>query len=87
MSEPIPSSSNNILAQPQEACIWLAIEAITMAGFKSNGDLNFSFHKAASIYNASCSTLSNHMKGVCTHVEGHVSQKKLSPAEEDVLVK
>ena len=86
MSEPIPSPSNNILAQPQEARIQLAIEAITMAGFKPDGNPNFSFRKAASIYNVPRSTLSNRMKGVHTHVEAHVSQQKLSPAEEDVLV-
>ena len=58
-----------------------------MAGFKPDGNPNFSFHKAASIYNVPHSTLSNCMKGVCTHVEAHVSQQKLSPAKEDVLVK
>jgi hypothetical protein len=79
MSEPIPSPSNDILAQPQEDCIQLAIKAITTAAFKPNGNPNFSFRKAASIYNISCSTLTNCMKGICTHVEAHVSQQKLSP--------
>jgi len=86
MSELIPFPSNDILAKPQEDHIWLAIGAITTAGFKSNGDPNFSFRKAASIYNVSRSTLNNRMRGVRIHVEAHVSQQKLLPAAEDVLV-
>ncbi|KAF8227726.1 hypothetical protein L208DRAFT_1020800, partial [Tricholoma matsutake] len=43
--------------------------------------------QAAKIYDVPHSTLADHMKGLPTHVEAHVSQQNLSPADEEVLVK
>ena len=80
------SPSDDILAQSPEDHIQLAIEAITAAGYKPDGNLRLSICKAAGVYKFSCSTLSNHMNGIQTHAEAHVKQTKLSAAEEEVLV-
>jgi len=87
MSEPIPSPSSNILALTQESCIQLGIDTITKAGSKLTGGQKLSTHDAARIYQVSCSTLGDHMKGLRTHAEAHINQQNLSPAQEEVLVK
>jgi hypothetical protein len=87
MPEPIPPPSIEILALPQEDQIQLAIDAITKAGYKENGNQQLSTRKAANIYQVPCSTLGDRMKGLPARAEAHISQQKLSPAEEEVLVK
>ena len=87
MPEPIPSPSVEIFTLPQENCIQLAIDVITMASYKLNGNQQLSTCKAAALYQVPQSTLGNHMKGLCTCPEVHVDQQKLLLAEEEVFVK
>jgi hypothetical protein len=86
MPESYPSPSDDILAKSYEDRIQLAIEAISMAGYKPNGDPQLSIRKAAGAYKISRSTLSNRMNGIRTHAEAHVKQQTLSAAEEEILV-
>ncbi|KAF8234781.1 DDE-domain-containing protein [Tricholoma matsutake] len=81
------SPSTNIISLPQEDQIQLAINAITQAEYKANGDQQLSTQKAADTYLVPHTTLCSHMKGLHTHAEAHVEQQNLSTAEEEVLVK
>jgi hypothetical protein len=87
MLEAPTSLTAKILALPQEEQIQLAITAIAEAGYKPNGDQLLLTCQAATMYQVPCTTLGNHMKGLCTCAEAHKSQRCLLPAEEEVLVK
>ena len=86
LQEPTPPSAD-ILTLPQEDWIQHAINAITNAGLKPNGDQQLLICKAAETYDVPRTTLCSHMKGLCTRAEAHMEQQALSPAEEEVLVK
>ncbi|KAF8223008.1 hypothetical protein L208DRAFT_1520188 [Tricholoma matsutake] len=77
------SPSTDILSLPQEDQIQLAINAITQAGYKANGDQQLSTWKATDTYLVPHTTLRSHMKGLHTHAEAHVEQQNHLTAEEE----
>jgi len=60
----IPTHSNNILALPKEDHIQLAIEAIAIAGYESNGNPRVSTRSITNTYHVPRSTLRNRLIGV-----------------------
>ncbi|PSR73938.1 hypothetical protein PHLCEN_2v10245 [Hermanssonia centrifuga] len=71
---------------PKEEHIDCALAAVHAEGFKTNGQLNYSLHAAASDFKIPCSTLTARYNGTKTRKEAHKHEQKLSAEAEEVLV-
>jgi helix-turn-helix, Psq domain len=93
----------DILSQPQDEWIKLAVAAIRESGTKPNGDPNYSARQAAQDFDIPRSSLGFHLRGmyylarwfhVTEHVLGgktchkaHVDEQTLTEAQEEILAK
>lgn len=69
-----------------DQCIALALEAVTVNGFRPNGRPWLSLCEAAAAYNISKTTLTARFNGRQTRKQAHEQEKTLSLAAEQVLV-
>ena len=70
-----------------EECIQLALQAVTRNGFKENGQLWLSLHKAAECFKVSKTKLVTQFNGRKTNWEAHIHESILSFGEEIILAK
>lgn len=63
-----------------------AVDSIRASGKRPSGGWKLSIRQAAKDFAVPKSTLHDRLNGKLTHEEAHIPQRKLTPAEEDILV-